>query len=252
VLWQHAGVRTLGVDLAAEPTKTATAVVAWQGGSAEVREVAVGQTDADILARTRSVDKAGIDCPLGWPEAFVEFVTAHREGRPVPSHDLAGRRSLAYRISDLDVMATIGLRPLSVATDRIGMAAIRAAGLLARLAESGEPVDRTGGGVLVGTYPAAALTCWGLTRTGYKRAANRDARERLVRSLTAALPELRLGAAAELCCADDDALDAVLCALVARAAALGLIRRPDAAQARSAAIEGWIAVPTCGLRELVA
>jgi hypothetical protein len=47
--------------------------------------------------------------------------------------------------------------PLSVATNRIGLAATRCAGLLARLAADGRPVDRAGTGVVVEVYPAAAL-----------------------------------------------------------------------------------------------
>jgi len=33
--------------------------------------------DSDILTMLASAGKAGIDCPLGWPDAFVAFVSAH-------------------------------------------------------------------------------------------------------------------------------------------------------------------------------
>ncbi|WP_281398007.1 hypothetical protein [Actinomadura alba] len=38
-----------------------------------------------------NADKAGIDCPLGWPDAFVDFVTAHRAGHVVTPAGLDGR-----------------------------------------------------------------------------------------------------------------------------------------------------------------
>jgi hypothetical protein len=27
-----------------------------------------------------AADKAGIDCPLGWPEKFVKFISTHHTG----------------------------------------------------------------------------------------------------------------------------------------------------------------------------
>jgi hypothetical protein len=66
------------------------------------------------------------------------------------------------------VLAEAGVNPLSVSADRIAHAAFRCAGLLARLAALGEPVDRAGSGVVVEVYPAAALRRLGLTHRGYK------------------------------------------------------------------------------------
>jgi hypothetical protein len=71
----------------------------------------------------RQADKAGIDCPLGWPEVFVEFVTAHQRGNVSVPPDLPGRdwrRRLAYRLTDRAVREATGQKPLSVADDRIG------------------------------------------------------------------------------------------------------------------------------------
>ncbi len=58
--------------------------------------------------------------------------------------DIAGkdwRRQLALRETDLVTRTATGLIPLSVAADRIGLAAMRCAGRLARLAAAGQPVD---------------------------------------------------------------------------------------------------------------
>jgi predicted nuclease with RNAse H fold len=73
-------------------------------------------------------------------------------------------------------------------------------------------------------YPAAALLLWGLPRERYKASA--EAREELLSAIEAQAPWLGWEPGArEACVSSDDALDAVLCALVARAAALGLTGR---------------------------
>jgi len=227
------------------------AAITWHDGSAEVERLVVGQTDEQIVATLADADKVGIDCPVGWPEPFVEFLTAHRAGRPIPPTDLAARRRLAYRTTDLAVIAEFGIRPLSVSADLIGHAAMRAAGLLSALADAGRPVDRAGSGLVVESYPAAALRQWGLYRPRYKGAGSAATRDLLIHDLLTAAPALRLGSEqAALCSRSDDALDAILCAFIARAAALGRVTTPDPEQAAAAATEGWIAVPTCAIAEL--
>jgi hypothetical protein len=67
---------------------------------------------------------------------------------------------------------------------------MRAAGLLAALDDAGQPVDRSGGGLLVEVYPAAALRVWGLASRAYKGSRNRSALRMLVDELQAALPGL--------------------------------------------------------------
>jgi predicted nuclease with RNAse H fold len=240
--------RTVGVDLAAEPKKTAVAVVDWSPGVVTVKSVELRQTDDDIVAATQHAHKVGIDCPLGWPEPFIEFLSAQRNGLNLARHDLEGRRNLIYRTTDLALIDAGGPRPLSVSADRIGHAAMRAAGLLALLAHD-HSVDRAGGGLVAEVYPAAALKHWDLTRTNYKGADGKAQRKKLIKGLTSALP-LDLGDAESLCWTSDDALDAVICALIARAAALGEVTAPDKKQARLAATEGWIVVPTGGLSAL--
>nr|WP_276611049.1 DUF429 domain-containing protein [Kineococcus siccus] len=56
--------------------------------------------------------------------------------------------------------------------------------------------------------------------------------------------------AAEACAASDDAFDAVVAALTARAAAVGAATRPAQGQRAAAAREGWIALPTGPLADL--
>jgi predicted nuclease with RNAse H fold len=243
-------VRTVGVDLAAEPKRTAVATVDWSAGRAALASGVVGQTDDDVIAAMTGAQRVGLDCPIGWPEPFVEFLLAHRQGERLTATDLAGRRRLAFRETDRVVTALTGLRPLSVSADRIGHAAMRAAGLLARLAAEGQPVDRSGAGLVIESYPAAALRQWGLGYRGYKRGDDASLGV-LVDALCGRLGGLDLGDYDGLCRSSHDAFDAVICALIARAAALGLVCRPSEEQVALARVEGWIAVPTCDLADLL-
>ena len=49
-----------------------------------------------------------------------------------------------------------------------------------------------------------------------------------------------------------DVVDAFVCALVARAARLGLTQAPPEEEMATARREGWIHVPTCRVEDLVA
>ncbi|GAA1308040.1 hypothetical protein Psi02_65980 [Planotetraspora silvatica] len=247
------GVLTVGVDLAAEAVRTAVAWVEWSAGRAFVKDVAVGADDDLIIEAIKGAGKAGIDCPLGWPELFVSFVSAHRAGDVVVPGGLGRdwRRDLALRVTDRAVHERTGLRPLSVSADRIAHPAMRCAALLARLAvETGTAVARDGGGPVVEVYPAASLKEWGLPYRGYKRTENAEARGRMIDALLAAAPWLSLGDHESACRRSDDAADAVIAALTARAAACGLVTVPGPAQVANAVTEGWIAIPTTPLDAL--
>jgi predicted nuclease with RNAse H fold len=246
-------VLTVGVDLAAESEGTAIACLEWSPGHARLRGLLLGAEDRQILEVVKRADKAGIDCPLGWPAPFIEFVSAHQHGNVAVPAELAGRdwrRRLAYRCTDVAVHELTGRWPLSVAADRIGHTAMRAAGLLARLAADGQPVDRAGAGVVVEVYPAASLQRWGLPSRGYKRKANLGVLNDLVDRLTKAAPWLDLDAAKALYRSSDHAIDAIVAALTARAAAQGLVTMPTAEQLEPARIEGWIAVPKSSISSL--
>jgi predicted nuclease with RNAse H fold len=244
---------TVGVDLAAEPARTALAVIDWEPGGASVIELIRGADDEMILAALARAGKAGLDCPLGWPGAFVAFVADHQSGHVAVPSGLTGqqwRRQLAWRVTDEAVRAETGLIPLSVAADRIGHAAMRCAGLLAQLAGQGQPVGRCGDGVVVEVYPAASLKRWGLRHRGYKQPRDAKALESLIGGLLAAAPWLDLGPYEGLCRASHDATDAVIAALTARAALKNLVTMPTERQRAAARSEGWIAVPTSDLGQL--
>ncbi|MGW6375775.1 DUF429 domain-containing protein [Rhodococcus sp. NPDC055112] len=244
--------RTVGVDLAAEPGKTAVAVIAWSEGAASVESLRLGVGNAEILEAGRGAERTGIDSPFGWPEAFVRFLNEHDAGTLSGTNKLEsrdGRRPLAMRHTDLVVRASTGLSPLSVSADRIAHVAFRCAGLLAELRESGVEAGRVSGRA-VEVYPAAALLGWGLPARGYKGLANRAALTQLVTGFGEAAPWLDLGAGERLCRESDDAFDAVVAAVVARAASLGKTTLPDDEDRAVAEREGWIHLPNSPLETL--
>ncbi|WP_113699294.1 DUF429 domain-containing protein [Nonomuraea lactucae] len=244
---------TVGIDLAAEAARTAVAWLDWSAGGARLDRLEIRADDGLLVEAVLGADKSGFDCPLGWPDRFVDFVTAHRAGHVQVPEGLAGRawrRDLALRVTDQVVHEVTGLTPLSVSADRIGHASMRCAGLLAELARRGRPVDRRGRGAVVEVYPAASLKRWRLPYKGYKRAANLVALGQLVDALQAAAPWLDLGAYEGICRASDDATDAVVAALAARASALDLVTVPVGEQDEAARAEGWIALPTTPLDRL--
>ncbi|WP_122263932.1 DUF429 domain-containing protein [Ornithinimicrobium cerasi] len=238
--------QTLGIDLAAEPKKTGVAWIDWTGHKARVSDLHIGATDAELLGSMSDADKTGIDCPLGWPRQFVAFIAKHEDDHVVVEDGVAAdwRRKLSYRETDLHVKRTVpGIQGLSVSTDRIGVTTMRCAALLSLLAAQGLPVARTGSGPVAEVYPAASLVRWRLNHKGYKGSKGLVRRAELVDELIRAAPWLDLGAHEGDCRKSDDALDAVLASMTARAAYRNLTEPlPPGAEAAAAA-EGWIALP---------
>lgn len=244
--------RTAGVDLAAEPAGTALALLEWHDHHARLVELSCGVSDETIVDATNGVTKIGIDCALGWPREFVDFLVQH-SALAAEHVDIDGgmqwRRRLSYRETDRHVREVTGRWPLSVATDRLGVTALRAAGLLSRLGRAGVDVDRSGQGTVVEVYPGASLRLWGFDTMGYKT--SMDAREALLRVVLEAAPWLDLGAHQDMMVTSSDAFDAVIGSLAARSSALGLSTAPPESLRALAQVEGWIALPTQPLGRLI-
>lgn len=230
--------RTLGVDLAAQPKNTSVAIL----DGTRLVEVVSGADDDHIVAMADGCDAVGIDSPLGWPDAFVAVVTAHHHGDAVPNAD---PRALQLRRTDLMIHEATGKRPLSVSTDRIGVVALRAIGLLERLAGAG--ADRSGGAGVYETYPGGAVAHWGLVDGSYKRTDSTPQRAAIVEALDG---HLQLDGFREQMVASDDDLDAVLCAAIVGLAVLGSTHRPTPDDESVARREGWIHVPAGPLADL--
>ena len=122
---------------------------------------------------------------------------------------------------------------------------MRAVHLLSEVVEKGETIDRSGHGRFVEVYPAAALSIWGFRSTGYKRVKGASVRNQLVTEFVRRTERwLELGQDAKnKCKASDDAFDALIAALVARAAATGHCETTPPEDLDAARKEGWIALP---------
>ena len=261
---------TLGIDLASQAANTALCVVAWFPDRAEIRALARGTWGTEELTDEVLVGaacgsairpvKVAIDAPFGWPEPFVRAVAAHGRLQPWPSALDEKRWRFERRETDRVVRERANKLPLSVSTDRIAYPAMRCAAILGALQVrlGGEAVARDGTGLVAEAYPDAALRCWlpelWAAREGsYKGAsqAARDRRERLVEALLGALGD-RFAVTLEQreqCVDSDDCLDALVCALLARAVQRGATIAPKHEHRRLARVEGWIHLPHAALAD---
>lgn len=227
--------------MAARPERTAACRIAWESGRATVVELQQnGVDDDEIAVLIAGSDRTGIDVPLGWPDGFIAAVSAHHAALGWAGGDLA---QLRMRATDEWVHRRTGRWPLSVSTDRIGVPALRAARVLARMPAA---ADRSGAGPVVEVYPAAALRIWGFESRRYKRVAGVVARRALVTAFRERT-ESWLAVRDEewgVCERSDDAFDALVASLVARAAACCFVDACPRELQTSAAREGWIVLPS--------
>jgi predicted nuclease with RNAse H fold len=232
-----------GVDLAAEPKGTALAVIDWSSSSAALVELNLDVSDSALVDCANQVEKLGIDCALGWPVEFIDFLSGNHPAVQANAFegDLSLRRRLAYRETDRHVREVTGRWPLSVSTDRLGMTAIRCAGLLSQISATGIAIDKSGSGRVIEIYPGASLRIWGFATSGYR--ASKPTRAALIETLSRQAPWLELGNNIELMVESCDAFDAVIAALAARFAQLGAYARPSADRLELAKFEGWVALP---------
>jgi predicted nuclease with RNAse H fold len=243
---------TAGIDLAAEPKATALALIEWSKNQAELQGLFLGMDDGQLVKLTKGANKIGIDCAFGWPMEFFEFLTQHMNPGKIPKGidgAMDWRRTLSHRETDREVRKLTGRWPLSVSTDRLGLTAMRNAGLLARYQEAGVNVDRSGEGEVCEVYPGATLRLWCFDTSGYRTSI--QAREALLEQLKTGAPWLDLAGFEEQMLSSTDCFDAVIAALAARAVALSAYSKPTNQQRAKAKIEGWICLPTADLESLV-
>jgi predicted nuclease with RNAse H fold len=243
---------TAGIDLAAEPKATAIALIEWTKKEAILKDLQLGLSDEQLVKLTKGANKIGIDCAFGWPVEFFEFLTQHMNPNQTPKGidgAMDWRRTLSYRETDREVRKITGRWPLSVSTDRLGLTAMRNAGLLARYQEVGVNVDRSGEGTACEVYPGATLRLWGFDPAGYRTENNK--RAKLLEKLKTKAPWLDLSSFEDQMLSSTDCFDAVIAALAARAVALGAYSKPSKDQLAKAKVEGWICLPSGDISTLI-
>ena len=207
-----------------------------------------GARDSDLLELFTRACKIGIDAPFGWPNPFVRAIQLYSKATKWPDAEV---RQLRYRRTDEVVIKKAHIFPLAVAADRIAVTAMRAARLLTATSASGEAIDRSGTGRFVEAYPAAALSIWRFPAKGYKGPKKKDVLAKLVNEFAnktrAWLP--LTDEVQSRCRESDDCFDALVAALVPRAAAIGCCEPIPSKDLDLAAEEGWIALPLPGSRQ---
>ena len=240
---------TIGIDLSAQPERTAAVLVEWSpagGGRVPDGGVSHPLADEEIIALLEANPhaRAGIDAPFGWPVRFRRALDGWENDGRWPGD--AETRRLRFRETDLFVRDVVGWYPLSVSTDRIGVAAFRCVRLLAAVAGT-DGISRVGGRVME-VYPAAALAQWagGMPHRRYKGSdeAARAQRGRILRDLTRRARLELTDAVRERCLAVDHCLDGLICALIARAGALDGGTVQPVGRREVLDREGWIEIPT--------
>lgn len=246
--------RTLGIDLASQPAQTAVVGVDWpEDGPPQL--VPITETSANGLDDSGLIDvlqsgewgRIAIDVPLGWPRTLLELLARWRDGRPInlPADERRGRSRTLFRETDLAVWDQTGLRPIPVGVESLAWVARRSFHLLS---QAGLHADHAGlRSHVLETYPKAALSRWPdmpaeSTKSGPDSPAVRD---RVLQTLTA---ELRLEIASPdrallVAAGSDHHFDALICALVARAAMLAKTTRPTSDQVEAARAEAGFTFP---------
>ena len=239
-----------GIDLAAEPKGTALALIEFSSNKAKLTFLEQGLDDQALITNTHNADKVGIDCAFGWPIKFSQFIAKHQDLKSADLIDggMDYRRELSFRETDREIRRLTGRWPLSVSTDRLGLTAIRCAGLLSKYQANGIEIDRAGSKLLVEVYPGATLRNWKFDTTGYR--INPEARASLLEQLELQAPWLDLSSFRTQMIESADCFDAVIAALAARVVYLGKYNKPTSEQLERARVEGWICLPSSILQDV--
>ena len=234
---------TYGLDLSTNPKKCAAVAIRWDAGLPEVVDVRTPLTPEAIVDLIACQDaQFAVDVPFGWPDTFVEFAAAHRDHdqRPPRDREYWRKATLARRKTDQRLLEH-NAPPLPAAFDRLGKTAVMWSAIEYDLRERGFELDRSGvTGRLCETYPTAALAAWSLPK-----------KKPTLALIESAFPFLTIGEQWRTQLSTDDACDALICALTARAKALGLTIGPRPEELDQAGREGWIHITAQDPRALL-
>jgi predicted nuclease with RNAse H fold len=261
---------TFGIDLASRPKRTAVAIVAWDEPNPRLVELALHRdrqgdvffdkylvTTAVNLRRPEGcseITKVAIDAPFGWPRDFIVALNAYTDSLVPPVPMDFSKQSLYRRTTDALIADSKEGSPLPVSVEKIGYCAIRTAVLLGEVARlrGSEAAARDGSGLVCEVYPAVAARRW-LTADGYRgpnqTAVRAELFDRIIAATQMSDPHGVIEEAQRS--PHDDLLDALICALLARACELGQVDAIPEEHRDAALREGWIQLPSGTLAELV-
>ncbi len=231
--------KTLGIDLASQPSNTASCLLAWRDSIPTVAKLEPRCDDALLDALVMESDAVGVDAPFGWPKSFCEAVAAWT----LAEWNDQLRDRLTLRLTDRWVTEKIGLHPLRVSADRIAIPAMRAMALLHRH----RVTDRSGplSGKFFEVYPAASLKIWSLTQKSSYKGNKPNAPENRRKILTGLSKRFHTNFPPDIA-DDDNTLDALIAALTAHSAKAGQTFQPSPTQVKTTHSEGWIHIPSDG------
>jgi hypothetical protein len=250
------GTRTIGINLSAAAKFTTLVAIEWHDKEAWISEAMVDLEDDELIGYLSSGERIGVYAPFGWPVAMVEAVASYTNS---DQWQRASRRQFRHRETEAfvhDVLqseADQELWPQSVSCDRLALQARRMAQLREQLfTETGKRFDRAGGDHILEVYAPGASLLWGL----HSHAANGleippDASEKpgllFIERIEASAPWLHWKEGKRgVCLKNEHTSDALLAALVARAAELDLTIKPENGHLDLARREGWMHLPSKG------
>jgi hypothetical protein len=269
----------LGISYGGRDGRATSCAITWVSYMAMVELPRVGQPEPDLLDAMDLTDWTGIaGAPFGWPDAMLDAISRYSETGRWPVDVPADR--VRFRETDRFVRRLLGdcCQDVAIvpATSREAtLAAWRCARLLTLHGDrTGRDLDRIGvpapsgmdgapdpprgkvpfppAGVIEAHVPAT-LAAWGFPHDGYRAADQaesaraRDRREVILDQLEDEAGWLLLpDDARESCLTCDDALEALVAAFVACAAATDMTIKPTVEQRGAAQREGWIHLPWLG------
>lgn len=264
--------KTLGIDLSTEPAETGVCLIEWE---ADVPRASFPgydkKRDNELLLGLMGDDQCActaIDAPFGWPEQFREALNAYacedrwERWRGTEGFDFdkkrswLGRRRTDYFIYKKTEEKGAALTPFSVGASLFSATAMRCAELLVDYYKDKGELKRVDGPV-VETYPAAARVRWQCAASpasADKPSGRSDRAWRyawfclIKRECKLELPPKERSRVAQQKGGHD--FDALICALVARAAGRAGTFPPSKGDEQRAKREGWIHMPKCSLSDL--
>lgn len=242
--------RTIGIHFAAPSSQKWMAVVRWERDAAELVYLDRIGHYLELADVVNTYELVGIDCALGWPRAFTEFVNSYAAKGSGAAHAYPSpiAPQFRYRLTDQIVMHTLpGLRLSSPVSSGAATATLQCAHVIAKKdyppSAFGGPPDA---GNVIEVSPQASLGQWEMPYQGYKASKGRSLLHKMVTTMVKDPlgPQVNLGPWFDTCRTNSHAFEALIAALTARAVALDRAIKPrNSAEVEAAMDEGWIWLP---------